>query len=57
MRRPRVLSTAAAMTQEKPLELANDFEPNFAAKTRADVFAHQSAPSVGQKATIRAPPE
>ena len=45
MRRPRVLSTSPAVTQEKALEIANNFEPDFAAKTRAQVLIHRSRSS------------
>ena len=45
MRRPRVLSTSPAVTQEKALEIANNFEPDFAAKTRAQMLTHRSRSS------------
>jgi hypothetical protein len=41
MRRARVLSAAAAVTQEKALETANNLEPHFAAKTGAPIIAHR----------------
>jgi hypothetical protein len=45
VRRPRVLSTASTVTQEKTLELSKNFEPDLAAKTRAQVLVgHRSAP-------------
>ena len=44
MRRPCVFSTSPTVTEEKALEIANNFEPDFAAKTRAQVLVHRYAP-------------
>ncbi len=42
MRRPRILSTSPAMTEEELFEIAIDLEANFAAKTTTEVLAHRT---------------